>query len=111
MRFRISNYLIEIYGGDARITDASDPDTFRAQILLFDFNGNKRRAAIRFYDGDTFPADARNEAGFVTLSLPASMLMNTVDVLRNENPVYLEWKKGQPGPRLTTYLEPVGEGE
>jgi hypothetical protein len=111
MRFRISNYLVEIYGGDSSVTDATDPETFRAQILLFDFNGNKRRACVRFYDGDTLPADQRDDAGFVTMHLPASMIPSTVDVLRNENPVYIEWKKDQKGPRLTTYLEPVGEGE
>ena len=93
MRFRISNYLVELYGGERKPDEPNPSEGYRAQILLFDWGNNKRRSVVRFFDEGPIPEDYRQEDGLIAIHMPTSMLANTVDILRNENPVFLEWRK------------------
>jgi hypothetical protein len=109
MRYRIANYLVEMLGGPTVANE--EPESYRAQILLFDWGDNKKRGVIKFHEVSPLPDDHRTDDGTIIMHMPINMLANAVDILRNENPVYVEWKKTHVRPRLTTYLEPVGEGE
>jgi hypothetical protein len=77
----------------------------RAEIHLFGAN-EKRVGRIYFND-----PDARTEADFVdrgsnpVVHLPSSMLQSTLDLLRNESPVFIQ------SHAISTSKEPVGEEE
>lgn len=80
------------------------------QIRLL--NGGKYIGQLLFWpDGQTLPSDGAL-FGVVQLCYHESDYQNCIDLLRNENPVYLEWT-GSSGPNdiKTLTTEPVGEGE
>mgnify|MGYP001812389881 FL=1 len=68
---------------------------------------------LSFYpDGSKLPAnhyDKRNR--LVYLRYPMAMYRHTMDILRNEKPVFFEYSKELNQGFLRTGLEPVGEGE
>jgi hypothetical protein len=68
---------------------------------------------LTFYpDGSKLPAnhyDKRNK--LVYLRYPMAMYRHTMDILRNEKPVFFEYSMELNQGFLRTGLEPVGEGE
>jgi hypothetical protein len=68
---------------------------------------------LTFYpDGSKLPAnhyDKRNK--LVYLRYPMAMYRHTMDILRNEKPVFFEYSRELNQGFLRTGLEPVGEGE
>lgn len=60
--------------------------------------------------GTLLKKDAENN-GIVEMQLPADQLINVVDMLRNESPVFIGWQTSIGNAYLATSHEPVGEGE
>lgn len=94
---------------------AGNPNGFFATMSLFAAGGTCL-AFLRFYEaGATMaPNEFRADLGYPLLSFPASSLAPTVDVLRNEKPVYFTWFDYRPARcfgAVGTSREPVGEGE
>lgn len=102
MATRITDYHILFYGS---------PDgyqTNRAQIALYGPDG-RTAAFVRFNDpGQSFENDYEN-GGIIRMHLPSTMFANALDVLRNEQPVYIYFAQNRGF--LSTSKEPVGEGE
>lgn len=91
--------------------------------VMYSANGFRPRIALkaggRFIgqlvfmpDGAALPADG-SAAGSVTLYYHVSDFANVVDLLRNEEPMYLLFSGSGPGFEngIKTTSEPVGEGE
>lgn len=99
---QVSDYHIIIYGG---------PDgyqTNRAQIQLSGTDG-KTLAWVRFNDeGMTFENDYE-DGGIIRMHLPSEMFLPTLDILRNEDPVFIDFRQNRGF--LSTSKEPIGEGE
>lgn len=102
MLTEIKNYQVYLFGG---------PDglwTNRSKIGLRGSDG-KILAHINFSDSDMkFEKDSESD-GIIKMNLPSAMFENVVDILRNEEPVYIQFVHGHGV--LQTSLEPVGEGE
>ncbi len=81
--------------------------------LIKCYNEDDYVLQLSFYpDGSKLPAnhyDKRNK--LVYLRYPLSMYYHTMDILRNEKPVYFEYSRELNQGFLRTGLEPVGEGE
>ena len=102
MAVEIKNYHILFY---------SSPEgyqTNRAQISLFDANGNTA-AFLRFNDPGMFFENDSQLGTIIVMHLPSAMFENVLDVLRNEMPVYIYFAQGRGF--LSTSAEPVGEAE
>jgi hypothetical protein len=102
MLTEIKNYQIYLFGG---------PDGLWANRSKIGLRGSdgKILAHISFFDSDReFENDSESD-GIIRMNLPSTMFENTVDVLRNEKPVYIQFVHGHGV--LQTSLEPVGEGE
>ncbi|MDX1547475.1 MAG: hypothetical protein R3247_10830, partial [Rhodothermales bacterium] len=70
---------------------------------------NRVKAFIRFNDpGQTFENDSQS-GGIIRMHLPSTMFDGVLDVLRNEDPVYVYFAQGRGF--LSTSKEPVGEAE
>ncbi len=98
---KITSYCILINGtseGGARN---------RVQIELR--NRNIRLAQINFKDHDVQLEVDSEEDGVVNMYLPLSMLQSVLDILRNECPLCIYFVDGRA--ILSTFMEPVGEGE
>ena len=99
----IRQYAIRLHGGPE-----GPGRPLRAQIHLFD-NDNRLAGVVDFYDANQrLPEDTKEE--LIRMALPASQLHATVDMLRNEGPIYLEWQSKLGNAYLATSQEPVGEG-
>ncbi len=63
-------------------------------------------------DGETLPHDIAQN-GDISLYYHLQDFPNILDILRNENPVYLSWTGPNPGQEngIWTSAEPAGEGE
>jgi hypothetical protein len=102
MTTQIKNYHVLFYGGPEGY------QTNRAQISLYGPNG-KTAAYLRFNDpGMTFEDDYQDN-GIIRMHLPSNSFENVLDVLRNEEPVFIYFAQGRGF--LSTSKEPVGEGE
>ena len=99
---KIKDYHIICYGSPKGY------QTNRAQIALYDKN-NKTRAYLRFNDPGMFFENDYESNGIIRMHLPTSMFENILDILRNENPVYIYFRQNRGF--LTTSKEPIGEGE
>jgi hypothetical protein len=98
----VESYSILFYGGPEGY------QTNRAQIQLSDAQG-KTLAWVRFSDpGMAFQNDYET-GGIIRMHMPSTMFANVLDVLRNEDPVYIYF--AQDRGFLGTSKEPVGEGE
>lgn len=99
---QVSDYHVLFYGG---------PDgyqTNRAQIALYG-NDGRPAAFLRFNDeGMAFENDSLL-GDIIRMHLPSEMFSNVIDVLRNEQPVYIYWAQNRGF--LSTSKEPIGEGE
>jgi len=85
----------------------------RARIILYDTDLQTIGTIIFLKDPDEAKSkdDNQTSTGFISVFQFEDQFLNTIDVLRNEKPVYLgyspNWKTGY----ITTGQEPVGEGE
>ncbi|HSD02687.1 MAG TPA: hypothetical protein VLB81_09970 [Gaiellales bacterium] len=82
--------------------------TNRAQIYLSDAAGQPL-AYVRFNDPEMEFEEDYEADGIIRMHLPSAMFASVLDVLRNEQPVYVYFAAGCGF--LGTSIEPVGEGE
>jgi hypothetical protein len=95
-------YSIRIYGGPDGLSG------LRAAIYLSE--GPEGRAWIYFHkSGDPVPADLETPTGFIVMRLPEERFDSVVDLLRNEEPLFVSFTSGIA--RLSTGAEQVGEEE
>ncbi|MCB9234986.1 MAG: hypothetical protein H6581_25255 [Bacteroidia bacterium] len=101
----VKNYAVRFHGGPKGTgTD------IRAQVHLFD-DRNRMLGWVDFYtNGYDLPED-RQTAEHIILSMHSEFLVSVVDMLRNEEPVFLYWQPKIQNAYLGTGQEPVGEGE
>lgn len=71
---------------------------------------NRRIAWLHFTNDYTLKRPHMNKEGEYELYYSYSELPNLVDMLRNEKPIYLLWR-GESDTRVSTNIEPTGEGE
>lgn len=98
----ITKYHVLFYGSPAGY------QTNRAQIALYKADG-RPAAYVRFNDPGMFFENDYESNGIIRMHLPSSMFENVLDVLRNEDPVYIYFAQNRGF--LATTQEPVGEGE
>ncbi|MDY6930918.1 MAG: hypothetical protein SVJ22_03250 [Halobacteriota archaeon] len=98
----VKSYSILFYGSPQGY------QTNRAQIQLSGSDG-KTLAWIRFNDPGMFFENDYESNGIIRMHLPSAMFQNVLDVLRNEEPVYIYFTQNRGF--LSTSKEPVGEGE
>lgn len=105
--YPVDTYQIRIYSSRS----STDLNAARGDVMIFLCHQGTYRGVIRFYpDGTVLPPGSHDSAnGQVTIHLNVSQFESVVDVLRNEEPVYVygstNWNF------LLTSLEPVGEEE
>jgi hypothetical protein len=102
MAHAIKKYHVLFYGSP------SGYQTNRAQIALYGEDG-KSVAWIRFNDPGQFFENDYESSGIIRMHLPSAMFQNVIDVLRNEDPIYIYFAAGRAF--LSTSTEPIGEGE
>ena len=98
----VKSYHVLFYGSPGGY------QTNRAQIQLSGADG-KTLAWIRFNDPGMFFESDYKSGGIIRMHLPSSMFANVLDVLRNEDPVYISFNQNIG--LLSTSKEPIGEGE
>lgn len=86
---------------------------FVPRIALYDKDENKIGRLVFYPDDTKLPSDRQEPRGEVTVMYKMNQYPMLVDILRNENPVYLVFngtdQHSENGVR--TDLEPIGEGE
>ncbi|MEO0469372.1 MAG: hypothetical protein AAF206_07125 [Bacteroidota bacterium] len=105
---QINTYSARLNGGPH-----GAPGKLRGHIHLFGAN-NKMIGIIYFHEtGTNVPTDTND--GLLHMHLPIAQYTATVDLLRNEDPVYIKYVGNSLGNDpfvfLYTNQEPVGEGE
>ena len=97
----IKNYRIVLYGA------SSDKPGLKGKIELYAGTGTTAPSLgkIRFHEGE-LPADSEEKGGRTVMNVPASMLGDVVDVLRNEKPIYFAFHEGRAV--FGTGIEPIG---
>jgi hypothetical protein len=98
----VASYSLLFYGSPTGY------QTNRAQIELHDASNNTV-AWVRFNDRGMFFEDDYESGGIIRMHLPSAMFGNVLDVLRNEQPVYVYFVAGKA--LLGTSSEPIGEEE
>jgi hypothetical protein len=98
----VTSYSVLFYGSPIGY------QTNRAQIYLSDAAGQPV-AYIRFNDLEMVFEDDYEADGIIRMHLPSTMFENVLDVLRNEQPIYVYFAAGRGF--LGTTMEPVGEDE
>lgn len=98
----IKNYKVYFYGGNDGWENA------RSLITLIG-NSNNPVGFIRFYEQKMPPAADTNQNNMITMYLPSAEFANVIDILRNEKPLYINFKQDRG--LLATGPEIVGEGE
>jgi len=102
MTVKIEKYHILFYGGPEGYASS------RSMILMYDDEG-RMSACLRFCDpGMVYENDSEKD-GVVYMHIPSHMFSAVVDVIRNEEPLYVYFAFGRGF--LSTSMEPVGEGE
>lgn len=105
--YEIDGYQIRVYSSRS----TSNVDTSRSDTLVFVYDGNVYRGALRFYpDGTDLPAGSHDaERGRVKIHLNLSQFAGVMDTLRLEKPLYVYGSDEYQF--LHTGKEPVGEEE
>ena len=93
----VTSYQVEIQGDRANVTLES---TETPNLM-----GGSRIAVAEYFAGAE-PAQLVNRGGFLSIKRPLELLGPTLDLLRNESPVFLH-EDGT----IATSAEPIGEGE
>lgn len=93
----VTSYEVEINGDRAtiRLESSQTPNVM----------GGSRIATVE-YSAGVEPAQLINRGGFLSIKRPLELLGPTLDLLRNESPVFLH-EDGT----IATSAEPIGEGE
>ena len=99
----IKRYALRIHSGPD-----GDKNDVRAAIHLFGEDNHLAGVAYFYSAGNPLP-DAKNET-FIEFGFPISLYSSVLDMLRNENPIYLAWQEARSRAYLGTTQEPVGEG-
>ena len=101
--YHITSYLCRQY--------SYNKQGLTAVIFLYDAS-NTNRGVARFYpDGTHIPEASENTSmGIINIGLPISRFTSFVDILRNEEPIYLRYESPT-NTFLQTLLEPTGEEE
>lgn len=100
MPTQVAKYSVIFYGSPQGY------QTNRAQIALFDAGGTVV-GYLRFNDPGMYFENDRQTDGKVYMHLPSTMFQSVVDVLRNEDPIYIYYSNNKGF--LKTKAEPVGE--
>ena len=105
----IKRYDVSYYGGGKNVSGYN----YRAIIGLRKEDGTLLGAAYFHDNPNTMPdSDSQSASGYVYCHFLSEHFAKIMDLLRNEKPVYLEYVAGSwKHARITTSLEPVGEGE
>jgi hypothetical protein len=101
MTIEVKQYHIAFYGG---------PKGFhhnRAQIALFGEDG-QAKAFLRFNDPSDGVEPDSEEDGIIRMHFPTTLFPDVLDVLRNEQPVYIYFGQGRGF--LSSAPEPAGIG-
>ena len=98
----VQSYSVFYYGGSEGYANA------RSQITLVG-SSNSPLALIRFYDEKMQPPADEVLNNVINMYLPSAALINVLDILRNEKPVYIDFRQNRG--LLMTAQEIVGEGE
>lgn len=111
--YKVENYFVEFLGSNP----SSDDKELRARILLFSSQIKGVAAELRFYPliqlwmkQDALKESAPGKSALIG-HMPIDALHSVIDVLRNEQPIYVVWLEASQQVSLRTHLEPVGEGE
>jgi hypothetical protein len=81
------------------------------EVAIFLYDAATKVVGQVFFVADDEPLPpASHRDGITALYFPRSSLVTVLDLLRNEGPIELCWA-GPFDTRLSTALEPVGEGE
>ncbi|MFD0861818.1 hypothetical protein ACFQ1M_06335 [Sungkyunkwania multivorans] len=104
----IKKYDIAYYGGG----NNSKNYAYRAIIGLRRDNNSLIGAAYFHRDAATLPnTDSISTSGYISVHYGESDFERIVDMLRNEDPVYIRYVNGWDMASINTSLEPVGEEE
>jgi hypothetical protein len=98
----VKDYHILVYGSPQGY------QTNRAQIALYGADGNTI-AFLGFNDPGMFFEDDSLLGDIIRMHLPSAIFQSVLDILRNEQPVYIYWAQNRGF--LSTSKEPVGEAE
>jgi len=104
----IKKYDVAYFGGG----NNSKNYPYRA-IIGLRRDDNSLIGAAYFHRLDiTLPdTDSKNSAGYIYIHYPCSDYPRIMDLLRNEDPVYVTYVAGWEMASINTSLEPVGEEE
>jgi hypothetical protein len=97
---KVNRYRLAVYGSSAELPGLKAKIELYYQTQLALSNVGK----IRFHEG-SLPIDSQTKRG-VVMNLPASLLSSTLQVLRNETPLYFTYHEGRAV--LGTTVEPIG---
>jgi hypothetical protein len=105
----IKKYDVAYYAGGKNA--AGYP--YRAVIGLRNESDGLIGAAYFHHNGTTMPvADTQRASGYISCHYPAEEYARVLDILRNEQPVYVEFEAHLGNmANIRTSAEPVGEGE
>ncbi len=104
----IKKYNISYYGGGNNSKNYS----YRAIIGLRRADNSSIGAAYFHRDPSTLPdTDAISSSGYIYVHYNEADLPQIVDMLRNEDPVYVRYVPGWNMASINTSQEPVGEEE
>lgn len=113
MHYKIDNYLVRLFGNDARgqVTRIAD-----REILLYS-DGKLVGHATFSKEGHNI-GDSHVNQGIIYLRAPASQYEAVIDLLRNEKPAYIGWypkpdaeEEGDGDAYIATSGEPPHETE
>lgn len=101
VQLEVQSYAYSLYPEDQPVAEV---------ILLFDVS-HRVRGVLRFRDEKGDGEAAKHTGGAVYLWYRRALFPSIVDMLRNENPIYLLWDEASGQGYISTSTEPVGEGE
>lgn len=102
----IKRYAYKIFGGPKGSGNGK-----RASIYLFNKDNHAIGTVDFWEEGAILPADGLSETGLIQFSLHIGLMDSVVDMLRNEEPVFVAWQERLKNAYIGTSQEPVGEGE
>jgi hypothetical protein len=111
--YQIDKYCLRIYANDLR----GSVTRWGTKVILFYSEGKHVASGYFAREGFTAP-DAQFSGGKIYFHAPGYQYQPAVDMLRNEEPVFISWilrsDPGEPNDGIAllyTGTEPVGEGE
>lgn len=103
---KVTRYAIRLNGGNT-----GDGHNKTGQIHLFN-DSNKWVGTLDFFNENIgeLPEDQSRD-GKIILSFHDRLMLNLVDLLRNESPVYIEWNEHTRQGFISSSQEPVGAND